>query len=452
MLCDRAGQIIPDFLPMKVRLLILVVALGANAALVAAVLSRGDTMPVQFRSWFETKAAREKREAEAARLEAARAAKRAEVEAARIAAEKKIWRKLNTSDLHQLIARLRTAGFPDATIRAIVQMELLYRQAPRLKELSAQAYAGPYWKTEGGASGQMERFAELSAAYRELWKTAQALLADAGLKDQGRNGRSLRYGSLAPDKVQLVQQIESDYMEMSQRLRASFGGVMLPEDQEKLALLEREKNADLAGVMSPEELASYSMRTSEVTRRLKPALTILDATEAEYRAIYAVMSASSDALFLSQNNGIPSADWSRNRVDALTKAYQQLEGVLSPQRLEEFKRANTSEYQQLYPAARRENISAQAINRVFALRDEAVVKSFDIQNNLELTRQQKREQIKQLAQTTEREITGLVGPNVSKTYVATSVWLRMMNNGTAVTIRADGSAVAARVNTPSTKR
>src|SRR5260221_6737104 len=51
-------------------------------------------------------------------------------------------------------------------------------------------------------------------------------------------------------------------------------------------LFRSERRADIAAMLTPEELADYDLRTSRITGRLRPAMTLLDAGEDEFRRIY----------------------------------------------------------------------------------------------------------------------------------------------------------------------
>src|SRR5258707_692709 len=78
-----------------------------------------------------------------------------------------------------------------------------------------------------------------------------------------------QFGNLSRQKVDSVQRIEDDYSEMTSAIRAAMAGITLPEDRDKLALLAREKHADLAAVLTPGELADYELRSSPITSLLR---------------------------------------------------------------------------------------------------------------------------------------------------------------------------------------
>ncbi len=62
-------------------------------------------------------------------------------------------------------------------------------------------------------------------------------------------------------------------------------------DREKLALLNRERRADLERVLTPEELFEYDLRQGPTAMRLRSQLAAFQPTEEEYRAIFTVQHA-----------------------------------------------------------------------------------------------------------------------------------------------------------------
>lgn len=195
------------------------------------------------------------------------------------------WRSTGTSDqdLHRLVADLRAAGYPPSVVRAVVNQLLTERFASR------QPNAGqPFWK-QGAPTPEM------LAAQNTLNQERQALLegllgADArpsALLDPATRQR--RYGTLSDEKIDAIARIERDYGELTAEAWARRRGnaaTSMDAVMQSQQMMEREKLADLAAVLTPDELAQYEQRNSPSARTLINNLRNVDVTEAEYAQIY----------------------------------------------------------------------------------------------------------------------------------------------------------------------
>ena len=186
-------------------------------------------------------------------------------------------------DLHRLVAGLRSAGYPSAVIRAIINQLLTERFASR------QPNAGqPFWKrnlpTPENAAAQTALNNERQALFESLLgpdARASALLDP--------DSRERRYGSLSNDKIDAIAKIERDYQEISAEAWAKRrGNAMTSMDtlMQSQQLMEKEKLTDLASTLTPDELAQYEMRNSNAARTLFNNLRNVDVTEAEYAQLY----------------------------------------------------------------------------------------------------------------------------------------------------------------------
>ena len=191
-------------------------------------------------------------------------------------------------ELHRLVAGLRAAGYPAAVVRAVVNQLLNERFAAR-----QPSAAQPYWK-------QMTPTPETRAAQRALGEERQALLesllgADARPSaTMDAAARSRRYGQLSDDKIDAIARIERDYNEMTsdayarQRSNTAADANTMMQTQQ---LMEKEKLADLAAVLTPEELAEYEMRNSASARTVMRSLRNVEVNESEYAALYEMQKA-----------------------------------------------------------------------------------------------------------------------------------------------------------------
>lgn len=350
--------------------------------------------------------------------------------------EVKGWAALDTADLPELAKRLRAAGFPPDVVRGILSAKIEDRFVERYRALFAKRESADYWKPRTYSA---ELMAEQRAIGRERGNLLRQALGEEGVAADREisSSQRQRYGNLSQGKVDVVRMIEQDYEEMTEQLRASFQNVVLPEDREKLALLEREKRADLAGLLTPEELADYEMRNSRITSAQRPALTLMNASEAEFRAIYTALQSQLDVLYPGAVGMMSSPEMFEQRRKAEETAREAIRAALGESRYQEYMRAGDREYQQMYQAAHNSGLGAEAANQAYALRDTIAKESQRIAAADDTTLEQKREALKALSEHAQTQFRTLLGTDGGK-FVASARWLQAMQNGAAITIQPGG--------------
>lgn len=426
--------------------LLIALTLAANAALVAILVTRPTLAPPALQDFFGGGPSAETIAAEAraravqaqAKADAARRAKSSEDGSS-------LWPALASDDIRTLIARLRAAGFPPRVIRSVVNARLNTQLKERFfARLGADADQ-PYWKSDSEMGGYFggklweiynEAYRERSRLYRDIMH--DDFFADA---DDMPPGLKRNYGNLPRNKIDQIDRINADYSEMSAQIRSATQGVTLAEDREKLALLERERRADLAALLSPDELADYTMRTSSAVSRFRNAFTLMDATEEEFRAVYRLQQAYDEKARAAVNSNAAEAP---NPYDPRSAEAAQLQkdfkAALGDQRYADFQRAQNGEFQQLYSFTRREGLPPEVATQVFALRDSTTQASSAIMNDPARTLEQKQEALKALAQTTRAQVLSSLGSTAAQAYFqVANRWLSPLERGQAVTFTAQGA-------------
>ena len=149
-----------------------------------------------------------------------------------------------------------------------------------------------WWKNDDdwfwGGQTREQRTA-IRALQAEMKAESERVLgADPAAEARDNPWMERQYGFAAPEKREALQQLEQDYNELSNDLRRESKGFQMPSDAEKARFLQEEKRRDLAAILSPEELAEYERRQSRTAQNLRWQMTQMDATEAEYLAIFEI--------------------------------------------------------------------------------------------------------------------------------------------------------------------
>jgi hypothetical protein len=436
---------------MNPRTLFLAGSVLANVAFAAAFVIRPTLAPPAIRDFFESDKSRAARAANShqAQSNAERARLVAEVKAD-AANHTRLWSALQSDDLRALIGRLRAAGFPAGVVRAVVSAEVDERFSARIKALRSQIEETPYWQPAPTSSFNNPKFfEERQQAYRDRARLMRDLLGDQALAGAGIDPTEIQrqqFGDLSKDKIELVQRINEDYAEMASQVRAATNGIMLPEDRAKLALLEREKRADLASVLTPQQLEDYEMRTSPITMRLRSAMTFMDATEAEFRTIYRVNLPFADVLHPNIGDRMTgySPELRAKREEATQTVAAQLKAALGDARYAELARAQNYDFQQLARLTQNANIPLTAAIRAFDLRTSTSEASARIGDNPALSVDQKVVALRELAQTTKTQLSAALGPAAANAYAQSAIWLQAIEKGHVVQFSADGMSTSTR--------
>ena len=408
---------------MMIRVVLLAVSLLLNGASLALFALRPAIAPAPVRDFF----IRNFRPAPPARPLAAKPA------AARAARRPPLWSTLETGgDLPSLVARLRGAGFPAEVVRAIVLAEISALYDAKLRAFFEPDPNTPFWKLGSSffSSGdkRMEQYSQLQ---RERAKLQRDLLADPFFaSDDVTAAQRRQFGNLSRQQIDQVRRIEDDYSEMTAAIRAGTNGILLAEDREKLGLLQRERRADLATVLSPQELADYDMRSSPLTSMLSRQLASFNATEAEFRAIFQAQQGFGEKLGPVGPGGTNYED----RQAAQKQLFEQLKTSLGEARYADYLRETDRNYQQLVRLAEREKLPAGTSLQAYNVRYGVADESGRIADDPALSVDQKRAALQALAARTRNQLLGILGPNAGPVYVqlVEQQWLNAVQRGSAV--------------------
>jgi hypothetical protein len=292
------------------------------------------------------------------------------------------WNPVTVEQLPALIGRLRAAGYPPHIIRALVQAEVREALAPRRREILAKHPPPGYWQP-----GRLAPFdAQTMIAYREIDRE-QNLLIEQLLGPEGilHDEMSLaisqrRFGELPPEKIVQLNRIGSDYNDLRGEIFATSNGMLLPEDREKMAFIEREERQDLAAVLSPEELLNYELRSSSTANQLRQQLVGLTVTEEEFRALYAAARAAEDRLGTTVTV-VGSPQWNQVREEMM----RGLQGQLPPARIEQLQQATDPQYQMTNRLVARLGLPLSASRDIVAVQRDILQRAGTIRQNRDLS-------------------------------------------------------------------
>lgn len=317
------------------------------------------------------------------------------------------WQNLIDGSGADFIARLRREGFPPDVVRQIVGAQLNQRYAERRKAFEPPPV--PYWKDRHGKKYiDPELIPARRALEQEYLSELRVLLGEDATPVLDVMERQ-QFGDLPPDKVGLIKQINNDYTEMAAALREATKGVTLPEDERKLAFLEQEKRADLAAVLSPEELLKYELRSSDTARGLRNQLHAFEPSEEEFVALFHVQREVERALAALPHK--PTADESRELRENLVK------GALSPERFDDYQIRTAGAYREVSELVTNLALPEATTREVIRTQREVVRQANEIRNDRELNAADRQTQLATLSADARQKLEARLGKEGLKQYL-----------------------------------
>ncbi len=386
---------------MKISTLVLALSLAANVALVAVFVAGGNSAHPT---------------ATVERASVARAAP------AKAAVNAETWSALQNEDRRAEIAKLQAEGFPPAVIRAIVLAQVMESFAARRKALEGASDTAFWLPPSRDPNAQ----AALRALYREQGKLLKDLL---GPDPDNSTAAQLRRQApeLPADKIDQLAQIRERYDEQRQDVYANFrGGSLLPEEREKIAALDKAMHTEFAGVLTPEELETYDLRTSNTANNLRYNLAAFDATEQEFRALYKLQSAFDD-----QYNGLVMAGMSdeqrRARMDAQKTLDQNIKLALGDERYADYQRATDYSYRTTTQLVARLELPPETTNQVYAVQKDIQQRVTALRTDRSMSMDDRNAQIAALATEAQTKLTAALTPRGYEAYKQYGGnWLQML--------------------------
>jgi hypothetical protein len=418
--------------------LIIAVSLLANAALLATFAFRPALAPPAVRDFFA-------RHFSSADATTGSAPPHMSASAPRTAAPHPLWSEVRSDELATLIARLRAAGFPPSVVREIVRNQVNARYSARIRALTEPDLNTPYWKLPAYSYGaDSKNLVELNQLEHERSNLLRTLLKDDPA-DSGDTSAAQRrqFGDLSRGKIDAIQRIEDDYSEMGTAITAAMKGVTLPEDRDKLALLAREKNADLAAILTPDELVNYTMRSSPITSMLRSQLGTFDPSLEEFRAIFQMQQALNEKFPVSMSGGMVSTGDYNQRQTVQQQLDEQLKAALGDARYTDYTRSTNRDFIQLNRLVQNDNLPPATAVQAFNLRDAVAQQSNQILDDSSLGYDDKKVALQTLAQNTRAQLLATLGPASGPAYVKIADgWLTNVERGAAVTFTNSSSSTS----------
>jgi hypothetical protein len=404
---------------MKLSPALLAGSLAANVALAAALLlwSPGSPSSADSRATPGLSPAAQAAADASARANAARA------DAA------KTWELLHTDDPAALVARLRAAGFPPEMVAVVVRELVEERFATRRRAITA-ANQKPFWQARTDSisdPGAQEALTALDREQNELMKQLLGANDPAIDEDHRALMRHFFGRDLAPEKLARIQAIQDRSTEAMSQLtaQAQAPNTSRPDLWARMQDIQKTMHADLAKVLTPDELFEFDLRNSNTSYGLRQELSAANPTEEEYRMLFPLYQAL-DAQF-----GQPMLSSTPEEMAPREAAFQQMQEqikvLLGPDRYAAFQDAKNYDYQQTAKIAERLDLPPTATNQVYAVQKDIQQRATAVQNDHALSAADRTTQLAALATEADTKISSVIGaPGLDAYHQYAGQWLTQL--------------------------
>ncbi|MBN2505144.1 MAG: hypothetical protein JXQ71_00475 [Verrucomicrobia bacterium] len=207
------------------------------------------------------------------------------------------WGQLESEDYREYVARLRSIGCPEQTLRDIIIADLDKLLAPRMSAIYGRRADLQYWHSEEEELANDRDHAEWGRRERELDREKREIIMELLGVDVVRERMKLkgyqdyyerRLGFLPEGKRTGVRQVleRFDGREKALAARRQEGGGWSEKDRLEWQDLRAEKQQALAELLSPGEQQLYELWMSPSANAVRYAFYGMDATEEEFRTVY----------------------------------------------------------------------------------------------------------------------------------------------------------------------
>jgi hypothetical protein len=234
------------------------------------------------------------------------------------------------------------------------------------------------------------------------------------------------FGDLPAEKIAQLRKIRSDYSDLTIKMEEASLGVRLPEDDERLTLLEREEHADIERLLTPAELLDYDLRNSDLAGQVRNRVGFFDATEEEFRALYVA------AKTYDEQHPLPSQPSQALQLQREEAFATQQQNVLGAARYAEFQRTHeiivgSPDEEQVSRLVTRLSLPPAVTASVVAVQSDVRQRAIALRTDQTLSASERTTQLASLAAEASAKLTETLGDRGFEAYKQNAgQWLRKL--------------------------
>jgi len=337
------------------------------------------------------------------------------------------WAQLESEDYHEYIGRLRSIGCPETTIRDIIIADLDKLLAPEIRALYGRRAELSYWHPVEEELANDVDPREVSRKSTELERRKREIVRELVGADLVRERMEMqgeedfyerRLAFLSPERRTQVREILEKYQTMEQRFREKEledGEPLDAGDRAQIRLMARERENELGQALSPEEKTQFELWMSPSANHVRHALYGMNATEQEFQTAYQTRRAfddkwsGRDELFLGATERAE-MESDRQRMEDTTREQ------LGDERYALYQRGQDEDYHSLSALATRFKLPREKAAEVYGYKKVAHEIKSQVQNNADLSDEQKTQATKAIVEETVGAVRAALGERAFRYY------------------------------------
>ena len=349
------------------------------------------------------------------------------------------WQQVESEDYRAYIANLRSIGCPEETIRDIIKADVDKLYDSKLDELNPESKPFEYWKTgnswikamqpdiaslEGQNALKSEKRGVLKALLGEDFEPETDWLGAMA----GFNPLDQILDFLSPTKKASVMEAYQKFAVKQTEL--AMNGAMDQEDLKALQAIQKERDLELAKLLTPQEKRDFDLRMSDTAMMLRSQLTGFEPTQDEFEQIFDLKKALDDehSIFgMAYGN-----EESRKSYQEAQQEYEKgLESILGEDRYGEYKMGQDYNYQGLRKTSERYGADKETAAELYQSMKIAQSAVQEIRNNAKLDEAKKREMLQWIRGETEAMLIDKFGQEGFESYSKENyaAWLKQLDRG-----------------------
>jgi hypothetical protein len=234
---------------------------------------------------------------------------------------------------------------------------------------------------------------------------------------------------LPGEKRECVADIRQKYQQLRSEMHSKSAGYLFEDDKLEQKRLNEAMRADLAGVLTPQEMQEFDLRMSDTAMQLRHNLWGFEPSEEEFRRLFASRQAFEEKYGPYGGTVDRTDPAARAEMDAARRAMEdEMKTALGSERFAEYQRAQDHQFQLLSRIADRFDSPAGAAARAYEMRKTVDDEVNRLRRNRELSDEQRREAMAAIRLETESSLQSVLGEAGYRNYRA---WNRHWFDGLA---------------------
>lgn len=322
------------------------------------------------------------------------------------------WSSVESQDYFEYVSKLRKVGCPEETIRDIIIADV-----NKLYASKARAVTNPgefkFWKMDPRYNNTLSLTTQkqLQALDREKKNLIHDLLGvdldrEMAKQSDGTSYTEQLYSFLAPEKQQKLIALRDQARAQEREIYTAADGDLSPEQRQQVDAIRKQRDLDIATLLTPAELEEYQMRSSGTARNMRNSLASFEPSEDEFRQIFKLRK-SLDDQFSSIEGDDKLAQEQRRLAQNATDS--QIKSLLGEDRFNEYKMAQSDDYRNIYQVTQRYDLPKDVAKNVYDMRKAVETERRKVEQNQNFTPDQKKEILQAMQQKTEQAVQQAMG-------------------------------------------